>query len=146
MRELRLGLYQGDIQDLNLLKSNEVRAKYNFTLSVNVGSTNFIPPDMYAIHFPMKDSGKIEDNDWGQVLELVRLVVNEVLVGGKVLVTCDVGLNRSVIFAAMVISVVDGIPMDDKLMQTVKVAIDPAHDLWEFAKQVLRLGFPLNHI
>src|SRR2546428_613789 len=99
MRLLRLGLYQGDVSDLNLLKLVEVRAKYNFTLSVNVGSTNFVPRDMYAIHLPMKDTGKVEDNDWDRILELVRLVANEVLAGGKVLVNCDMGLNRSVIFS-----------------------------------------------
>ena len=139
MRLLRPGLYQGDISDLNLLKLDEIRAKYNFTLSVNVGSTNFIPCDMYAIHLPMKDTEKFEDNDWGRILELVRLVVNEILADGKVLVNCDAGLNRSVVFSAMVISVVDDIPMDDELMQKVKMAkIEPAHDLWDNARQALR--------
>src|SRR3990167_1411143 len=117
MRELVRGLWQGDISDLNLLKMPNARSR--FTLAVNVGSTNFIPPDLRAIHFPMKDD---PGNDWCPIVLLVNLIVDEIRHGGTVLVTCDAGISRSIVIAAMVIARLERVPMDDALLQRVRAA------------------------
>ena len=138
MRELRPGLFQGDISDLNLLKLDDARTKLKFTLVVNVGSTNFIPPNIWAVHVPMMVSSREEDNDWQKVIHTVSLAGGEVERGGKVLVTCDAGISRSAVFCGLVISWMEGIPMDDKLLQRMKnrnPAIDPLPELWAEAAQ-----------
>lgn len=130
MRELRPGLWQGDVHDLNSLKDR----KHTFTLAVNVGSTNWLPPDMFTIHFPMKDTNDLKDNDWDRILRLVRFITHEIENGGKVLVSCDAGLSRSVVVSAMVIAVLDMVHMDDDLRRKVRSGlVEPADGLWQHA-------------
>lgn len=136
MRELIPGLWQGDISDLQVLKDHDTRKRLGFTLAVNVGSTNFLPPNIWAIHLPMKDSWEEEDNDWQMVIHTVSPAVSEIERGGKVLVTCDAGLSRSIVFCGLVISWLEGIPMDDELLRRIKDPyMDPLEQLWGFAAQ-----------
>lgn len=135
MRAIRPYLVQGDIRDLNLLNEPEVRKKYAFTLAINVGSTNFLPKNMFAVHLPMMDGERREDNDWDAILVVADVAVAEIARGGKVFVSCDAGLSRSVVFAAMVIALYEDRPMDDALMA--EVGGDPLLGLWRTAHEYL---------
>ena len=129
MKRLRSYLLQGDISDLNLFKLPGIREKYDITLAVNVGSTNFVPPDMYAVHLPMMDDSLPQQNDWPKVIRLLYFVVDEIHHGGKVLIACDAGLSRSIVLCGMLISVIEHRPMDSGLMR--ELGGDPLLALWE---------------
>ena len=137
MRQIRAYLWQGDISDLNVLKLPEVQKKYGFTLAVNVGSTNFLPRDMFAVHLPMMDDSRLERNDWTRICVLLRLVLEEIKHGGKVFVSCDFGLSRSIVFSGMLISVIERRPMDDQLMK--ELGGDPLPELWQNAANAMKL-------
>jgi hypothetical protein len=139
MRQLRPYLYQGDDSDLNLLKLELIRKKYGLTLAINVGSMNFVPRGMFSIHLPMVDD-TLNTNDWIRVLEVLSLAVDEIHHGGKILVSCNAGLSRSVVFAGMLISVLERKPMDDELMQRVRSPVmDPLPELWAHARNALQM-------
>lgn len=139
MRQLRLYLWQGDASDLNVLKLPEVREKYGLTLAVNVGSINFVPRDMFAVHLPMVDD-TVNVNDWPRVLRVLRLVVDEIHHDGKVFVSCDAGLSRSIVFAGMLISILERRPMDDALIQEIRSPVgDPLPELWAHARNALQM-------
>ena len=136
MRRIREYLWQGDISDLNVLNLPDVRKKYDFTLAVNVGSTNFLPKDMFAVHLPMMDDSRLEANDWLRIFILMRLVLEEIEHGGRVFVSCDAGLSRSVVFSGMLISAIRQRPMDDQLMK--EVGGDPLPALWRNAADAMK--------
>ena len=136
MRKLTSSIYQGDISDLNVL--GKQRQDIPITLFVNVGSTNYVPPDRFAIHLPMRDEAD-GVNDWEKVVSLALLAAEEVARGGLVFVNCDAGISRSVTFVGMLISILDGVPMDDALMVRLRYApgIEPLEALWKEAGQAL---------
>jgi len=137
MRNLYPNLWQGDISDLNILKTPNGRA-LGFTLAVNVGSTNFLPPDVFAVHLPLKDVGERMANDWRKVAEVVLLIVREIGHGGKVLITCDAGVSRSIVVAGMVIATLRGVPMDEDLKESVRAADGlMAKKLWDYGSDVV---------
>jgi len=133
-------IYQGDISDLNVF--GKLRTDIPITMFVNVGSTNYIPPNRYAIHFPMRD--EVQVNDWEKICSLAQLAAEEVRRGGLLFVNCDAGISRSVIFVGMVMSLVDGIDMDDKLFQQLRLApsMDPFEPLWEEARRAIKPYVP----
>ena len=138
MREIFAGLWQGDISDLNLLKQSEARETLKFTLTINVGSTPFVPRDVQTVYFPMRDESDLKLNDWERAVEYVKLAVREIRRDGKVLVTCDAGISRSVVFAGMVTALYKELPMDDKLMQALRHPRDPPLEgLWKSGQKAL---------
>lgn len=140
MRELRPYLYQGDISDLNVLRDPDVRKKYGITLAVNVSSTPFVPRGLPTVYVPMYDSERVEDNDWVRLVALLQFVVGEVHLGGKVLVVCNAGISRSITFAGMLISVIERVPMDDALVQEIRMPVDPPlEELWRDARTAIRM-------
>lgn len=144
-------LYQGNIQDLNKLKPRyvkdpdfgRIKVTHPFTLVVNVGSTNWLPPDTYAVHFPMVDgpptgpnNPSVKENDWDRVYDLAIHIVSELLGGGTVLVTCDVGVSRSVTLCGMVLAILRDVPMDENLLATIRSPIArPSEELWKAASK-----------
>lgn len=143
MRKLRDGLYQGDFSDFHLFKSlpNEKREPNSrIDLGVHVGTTAFVPPGLYAIHFPMyDDTYPTQKNDWTLLVPLVYYIADVIRAGKRVLINCDAGISRSVVLAAMVISILDVRPMDDKLMYEIALNEDlpPHQDLWKEAAEEL---------
>lgn len=153
MRLIAKGLYQGDISDLNLLREESQRKK--FTLTVNVGSTPWVPRGIPSFHVPMTDLVSDDDpqrtlNDWPLVVAVARIAAAETLRGGRVLVTCDAGLSRSVVFCAMVLVVLgEGSMVETHLApgnRTINVTMllrvrapgsDPSYTLWHDAAKAL---------
>lgn len=135
MRELRPGLWQGDVHDLNSLKDR----KHTFTLAVNVGSTNWLPPDMFTVHFPMKDGDGALENDWTLLIPLAYYVANIVRTGKRVLCNCDAGISRSIVFCGIVISILESRSMDLELMYEISTSqtLPPHRELWEEASKEL---------
>jgi hypothetical protein len=139
IREVFSGLYQGDIRDLN--RAGRERAP--FDLFVNVGSTNWLPPDQYAIHYPMIDGpwpgkpSRVKENDWEALVGLAQLIVGNLRNGRKVLVTCDAGLSRSVVMCGMVIAILKSIPMSEDLKTAVRTPTPPSIDLWDEAQRAV---------
>lgn len=143
MRKLRPYLYQGDTSDLNALPHDldttgrTVAQKYGITLAVNVGSTPFVPRGIPTVYFPMKDSDREGDNDWGRIASLRSLLADEVNRGGKLLIVCDAGLSRSVVLAGMVISDMEGRSMDSLLFYEISAAEPPLEGLWMNARRAM---------
>ena len=138
MREIFAGLWQGDIGDLNALKLANEKHFLKFTLAINVGSTPFVPRDVQTVYFPMRDESDAKLNDWERAVDYVKLAVREIRRGGKVLVTCDAGISRSVVFAGMVTALYKELPMDDKLMQALRHPCDPPLEgLWKSGQKAL---------
>jgi len=145
MRRLRPWLFQGDVSDLNALPVNladttgrTVAEKYWITLAVNVGSTPFVPRGIPTIYLPMLDDPRPKANNWRRVLNVLRLVVDEIHQGGRVLITCDAGISRSVVFSGMLIRVITGQAMNDELMQEIRAPSDePLRELWKNAENAL---------
>lgn len=116
MRQIVEGLFQGDIGDLNSLKVEAVREKYKFALTINVGSTNWVPRGVPSIHLPMSDLVGDDDpertkNDWQLILDVLLIALGVITRGGRVLVVCDAGISRSVVVSAMAVSILKDIPM-----------------------------------
>jgi len=116
MRQIIPGLWQGNLADLNLLGVPELREKYGFTLAMNVGNSPWVPRDVPTMYLRMYDVAAEDDpergrNHWQLVLDALVMAAGEVTRGGKVLVVCNMGVSRSVVFSAMVVSILEGIPM-----------------------------------
>jgi hypothetical protein len=116
MRLIVEGLYQGNINDLNILAKPEYRERLGFTLAINVGSTPWVPRALPTFALPMFDIVDEDDplrssNNWALITDALLAAAGEVTRGGKVLVVCDAGISRSVVFYAMAVSVLEGIPM-----------------------------------
>ena len=147
MRALRPYLFQGNITDLNMLPRNigdfhsggpTVAEKYDITLAINVGSTPFVPRDLPTVYLPMFDDPKPKANDWRKIINVLRLAVEEIHLGGKVFLNCDAGISRSIIFAGMLIAVIERRPMDDELMQEIRSPVNgPLLELWKNANDAL---------
>lgn len=156
MRLIIQGLFQGSIHDLNLLKEPAIREKYQFTLVVNVGSTPFVSRGVPTIYLPMFDIVDGNDpersrNNWDLITDALLAVTGEISRGGRVLVTCDMGISRSVVFSAMVVSVLEDIPMmvepvedapmvNDELVQVLRAPgeLEPSHALWKDAAKAIK--------
>jgi len=141
MRHLLPWLYQGDVSDLNVLKGEDglkIAEKYGITLAVHVGYMPFVPRGFPTIYLPMLDDPRPKANNWRRVLNVLRLVVDEIHQGGRVLVTCDAGISRSIVFSGMLISVITGQAMNDELMQEIRAPSDePLRELWKNAENAL---------
>ena len=139
MREIIAGLWRGDISDLNVLKLESARKNLGFTLVINVADIAFVPPHVPTIVMPMKDVVNSVDpqrelNPWPVIVDAVTLALTELDRGGKVLVACAAGLSRSVIFIAMMLSLRNGLDMNEdrtKLMEIVGGM--PSYALWDDA-------------
>ena len=131
-------LYQGDIGDLNVLKIPETRDRLGFTLAVNVGHTPFVPRGVRTIYLIMQDRTGYEANPWDLILDVAALVAGEILRGGKVLVTCDAGLSRSVVFCGIVLAFMERRPMDAELFDRVSTDFT-LPELWDNAARAIAL-------
>ena len=156
MRQITRGLWQGSVHDLNLLKVDAICEKYGFTLAINVGSTPFVPRGVPTFYLPMFDITDEDDptrsrNNWSLITDALLAATGEISREGKVLVVCDAGISRSVVFSAMVVSVLQGIPMMDEpmegtpmvndwLMQSVRTPgeLEPSHALWKDAAKAIK--------
>lgn len=138
MRRLRPYLLQGDASDTNILKRAEYCKRLGITLIVNVGHNGNLPPKAYAVHMQMEDRAGVEANDWDRVWDALMLAEGELRRGGVVYVGCDAGLNRSNVFAGMLIAIHEHRPFDDALRREVAVIDDlEFRELWDAAGQMM---------
>ena len=164
VRQIIQRLFQGSIRDLNLLKEPAIRERFNFTLVINVGSTPFVPRGVPTLYLPMFDVSNEDDpertrNNWSLITDALLAATGEISREGKVLVVCDAGISRSVVFSAMVVSILEDIPMmvtmfdglqedaspagqtiNDELMQVVRTPgeLEPSHELWKDAAKAIK--------
>lgn len=145
MRQLRPGLYQGDFSDFHLFKTvpnDKRKPEEQVDLGIYVGSTAFVPPGLHAIHFPMIDDYPSTMNNWFLLTRLADFAADVVRSGKRVLISCDAGISRSVIFSGMVISLLENRIMDEKLMYELAIGsgnenLLPYPPLWnEAAKEM----------
>ena len=138
MKHMREGLWQGDSGDLKALLSREVRDKLRFTLIVNVGHSPYLPLDVQTVYFPMQDSDAWKDNDWDRAVYYVRLVYDEIRRRqGKVLVVCDAGLSRSVVFCGMVMSLLTRNRMSEPKLKQKLMNPFVMEGLWQNAAEAM---------
>jgi len=138
MRKLRSYLWQGDISDLRAFHSQggqKVAEKYGITLAIHVGHTPFVPFGFPTIYLPMMDESGSKANDWPRIIRALLFAVDEIRHGGNVIVVCDAGISRSVVFSAMLISLAERREMDDLRNE---IGGDPLDGLWNSANGALK--------
>jgi len=138
MRKLRSYLWQGDVGDLKPFHGQggqKLAEKYGITLAIHVGHTSFVPFGFPTIYLPMRDESGPKANDWPRIIRTLSFARDEIHGGGRIIVVCDAGLSRSIVFAAMLINLIEGRRMDDDLRD--ELGGDPLDGLWNNATKAL---------
>lgn len=65
-------------------------------------------PGVIVRRFPFNDTGRPSDEDFGQAWRAATAVAHDVAQGRRVLVTCNMGRNRSALVAALAIHMLTG--------------------------------------
>lgn len=65
-------------------------------------------PGVIVRRFPFNDTGRPSDEDWREAWRAASAVAHDVSVGRRVLISCNMGRNRSALVAALAIHMLTG--------------------------------------
>lgn len=78
-------------------------------------------PGVYVVHAPLDDHrGYLSDEEMEIICRAAQITAEHILRGGKALVTCHAGLNRSGIITAVTVMLLTGMNKDQAIRQVQK--------------------------